>query len=83
MCFRIDKSIELYQKCKKNLNIGLLAKTCIHHSKLNILLNRKRCIITLFDDKISRPERPRNASCHWIFRCHSRSLNVIQNDTRE
>ena len=26
-------------------------------------------------------ERPRDAACHWIFRCHSRSLKVIRNDT--
>jgi len=28
-------------------------------------------------------ERPRDASCHWIFCCHSRSLKVIRNDTVE
>jgi len=27
-------------------------------------------------------ERPRDASCHWMFRCYSRSLEVIRNDAR-
>jgi len=71
------KSVKNWQSYRHEFGLLFLGTQCI-----TVLVEYESSTVEITRSS-AVAERPRDASCRWIFCCHSRSLKVIRNDTIE